>query len=170
MKKTLTSTEFETILGPMLAIADEQALYLLEFLDGKKLAQKRKQLHLRTGFSISPGIAPPLQSIQKELASYFEGTLRAFTTPVCLNGTVFQQRAWKALQAIPYGETRAYADMANQIGQPTAFRAVANANGANLLPIIIPCHRVIQMDGRLGGFSSGIHRKEWLLAHEATYS
>jgi AraC family transcriptional regulator of adaptative response/methylated-DNA-[protein]-cysteine methyltransferase len=107
-----------------------------------------------------------LHQIQQELAEYFAGMLRVFKTPVRLLGTDFQQATWRALQTIPCGETRSYAEVANIAGKPGASRALGNANGANRLTIIVPCHRVIQGNGTLGGYSSGLDRKKWLLAHE----
>lgn len=159
MDKKLTSQIIHTPLGEMMAFADAQALHALIFID----EGHKKYRHI----SASPGMTTPLQSIQFELAQYFAGTLQTFTTPLCFdNGTAFQQSAWRALQQIPYGQTRAYVDMACMVGKPTAFRAVANANGANPISIVVPCHRVIHRDGGLGGYAGGVARKEWLLAHE----
>ena len=81
-------------------------------------------------------------------------------------GSDFQKSVWAALRKIPPGETRSYLDTAKAVGKPTAFRAVANANGANQLAIIIPCHRVINNNGELGGYGGGISRKQWLIDHE----
>ena len=110
-----------------------------------------------------------LRSIESELKAYFEGTLKKFTTPLFLLGSSFQQRVWKELLKIPYGTTRSYAAQAASMGEPKAIRAVANANGANQLAIVIPCHRIINTNGALGGYGGGIARKEWLLKHEAKY-
>ena len=84
-------------------------------------------------------------------------------------GSDFQQKVWQALLKIPYGETRSYAAQAAAMGFPKATRAVANANGANQLAIVIPCHRIINSNGALGGYGGGVARKEWLLQHEAKY-
>ncbi len=81
-------------------------------------------------------------------------------------GSPFQKQVWKALQQIPHGQTCSYADLAAAIGKPTACRAVANANGANQLAIVIPCHRVINSDGKLGGYGGGVSKKQWLIDHE----
>ena len=101
------------------------------------------------------------------LFRYLEGDETALTNvPVQPVGTAFQHRVWKALRTIPIGTTWSYKQLAIAIGQPSACRAVANANGRNPIPVAIPCHRVIAANGKLGGFSSGLHRKKWLLSHE----
>ena len=107
-----------------------------------------------------------LNAIQ-QFKEYAEGQRKSFVLPLELSlGTEFQQRVWAALQEIPYGETISYAQLAANIGQPTAYRAVANANGKNPFSIVIPCHRVIASDGRLGGYTGGIDKKQYLLALE----
>ncbi len=103
---------------------------------------------------------------RRQLAEYFRGTRRVFRLPLHLSGTDFQKKVWRRLMYVPYGKTISYAELANRIGQPKAYRAVANACGQNPLPILIPCHRVIASDGKLGGYSSGLKRKRWLLWHE----
>lgn len=104
--------------------------------------------------------------VAAQLDEYFRGERRAFDLPLAPRGTEFQQLVWAALQRIPYGETRSYADIAREIGRPAAVRAVGAANGANPIPIVIPCHRVVASDGGLGGYGGGLARKRWLLAHE----
>ncbi|MBX9578510.1 MAG: trifunctional transcriptional activator/DNA repair protein Ada/methylated-DNA--[protein]-cysteine S-methyltransferase [Chthoniobacterales bacterium] len=156
-------------LGPMLAVADEKELYLLEFVERRGLEREIERLRLRLKAAIVPGMTEPLRSIDRELKSYFEGKLKEFETPLFLLGSDFQKKVWQALLKIPYGETRSYAAQALSIGEPKATRAVANANGANQLAIVIPCHRIINSSGALGGYGGGIARKEWLLQHEAKY-
>ncbi len=104
---------------------------------------------------------------KKQLDEYFQGRRTAFSLALAPEGTAFQKHVWQALQAIPYGETVSYKTLAARAGAPGAARAVGSANGKNPLCLIIPCHRVIAADGSLGGYSSGLHIKEWLLAHEA---
>jgi AraC family transcriptional regulator of adaptative response/methylated-DNA-[protein]-cysteine methyltransferase len=162
----LKAAWIDTPLGPMIAIANEQALYLLEFLDRKNLECEVERLVKKTKSAIIPGHTPPLQSIEAELKNYFEGTLIEFKTPIFLMGSSFQKRIWEELKQIPFGHTQSYFDIANKIGQPTAFRAVANANGTNQFAIIIPCHRVVNSNGELGGYSGGLARKKWLINHE----
>lgn len=101
-----------------------------------------------------------------QISSYFEGTRRTFDLELDHGGTPFQSLVWEALAAIPFGETRSYADIAVKIGRPAATRAVGAANGANPLPIIVPCHRVIGSNGTLTGYGGGLPLKERLLAWE----
>ena len=102
----------------------------------------------------------------RQLTEYFAGKRKVFDLPIRLNGTPFQQIVWKGLQQIPYGETLSYADLARQIGRNKAARAVGNANHHNPLMIIIPCHRVVASNGKMGGYAGGIARKAWLLEKE----
>ena len=152
----LYTARLETPLGLMVAVADDESLWSLIFADTSKLAVESKT-------QVANAL---IDSIGKELTLYFAGTLNKFKTPIKLNGTIFQNTVWQALQKIPPGQTCSYADLAKAINKPTACRAVANANGANQFPIIIPCHRVINHNGNLGGYSAGIHRKKWLIEHE----
>ncbi|WP_152392079.1 bifunctional transcriptional activator/DNA repair enzyme AdaA [Paenibacillus guangzhouensis] len=166
--KVLKAAWIDTKLGPMVAIADEHELYLLEFVDRRGLEREVERLRLRTKSAIIPGTTKPIQSIEEELTQYFDGKLKSFKTPLHLIGSPFQQSVWNQLVQIPPGETRSYSDLAVSLGRPTAFRAVAQANGANQLAIVIPCHRVINANGELGGYGGGLSRKNWLLQHEKT--
>ncbi len=159
----------DTPLGPMLAIGDEEALYLLEFVNHRGLEREIEKLRSRSKSAIIPGKTPIIDSIENELSRYFKGTLERFVTPIMMMGTPFQQGVWCELKKIPVGETRSYAYIAKELGNPSAVRAVGNANGANQLAIVIPCHRVINTDGQLGGYAGGLARKKWLLEHEANY-
>ncbi len=106
--------------------------------------------------------------LTEAFARYFAGDLRAIEAlPVCSAGTEFQRAVWSALREIPCGETWSYGELARRIGRPTAVRAVGLANGANPVAVVVPCHRVIGADRSLTGYGGGLHRKEWLLAHEA---
>jgi methylated-DNA-[protein]-cysteine S-methyltransferase len=109
-----------------------------------------------------------LRDYEVQLQDYLEGRLREFTCMLDPAGTDFQKRCWEALRTIPYGETRSYADIANQIGAPRAFRAVGQANHANPIAIIIPCHRVIGSGGGLTGYGGGLKMKEELLRLESS--
>lgn len=166
IQNILKSSSFDTPLGAMIAIADEQALYVLDFIDRPSLNRTIEKLKIKTKSIIIPGDTTQTHSIKRELAEYFAGTLKTFNTPVHFLGSSFQQNAWHALINIPYGQTYSYAQEAIAIGKPSAFRAVANANGANKLSIIIPCHRIINSNGKLGGYGGGLARKQWLLDHE----
>jgi len=110
---------------------------------------------------------PLLLETARQLREYFAGSRRTFDLPLEFHGTDFQRRAWSALLTIPYGETRTYGQMAEQIGNPTAVRAVGAANGRNPISIIAPCHRVIGMNGDLTGFGGGLDAKARLLSLEA---
>lgn len=164
--QTLKAAWLDTPLGPMIAIADEEALYLLEFVDRRGLEREVERLRKKTGSAIIPGVTKPIRQIENELKLYFEGTLSQFKTPIHYLGSPFQKHVWDELKLIPPGQTRSYSDIANAVGKPSAFRAVAQANGANQLAIIIPCHRVINANGELGGYGGGLTRKRWLLNHE----
>jgi methylated-DNA-[protein]-cysteine S-methyltransferase len=102
-----------------------------------------------------------------QLKKYLKGELKRFNGKLDLRGTSFQKKVWSALARIPYGETRSYQEVARAIGRPKAFRAVGNANGRNAIPIILPCHRVIESGGGLGGFGHGIQIKRRLLDFES---
>ncbi len=102
-----------------------------------------------------------------QLKAYFAGELCQFDLPLKLSGTVFQKTVWQQLTTIPYGETVSYKSIAEHIYAPKAVRAVGLANGKNPISIIVPCHRVIGANGKLTGYGGGLHRKQWLLTHEA---
>jgi AraC family transcriptional regulator of adaptative response/methylated-DNA-[protein]-cysteine methyltransferase len=104
--------------------------------------------------------------MRDELGRYFAGTLTTFTTPLAVRGTPFEERVWRELVAIPYGETLSYAQLAARAGSSGGQRAVGRANGMNRIAIVIPCHRVVNSDGQLGGYGGGLWRKHWLLAME----
>jgi AraC family transcriptional regulator of adaptative response/methylated-DNA-[protein]-cysteine methyltransferase len=150
----------------MLAIANDSALYLLEFVYRRGLEREIERLRTRTKSAIIPGRTPIIDSIDAELKAYFQGTLTHFKTPLFWLGSPFQKTVWEELMKIKPGQTCSYAEIARNIGMPKAFRAVANANGANQLAIVIPCHRVINTNGDIGGYGGGISRKSWLLNHE----
>ena len=108
----------------------------------------------------------PLPAAARQLKEYFAGKRHEFNLPLRLQGTEFQQRVWRELTKIPFGETRSYGQLAKLLSNPNGSRAVGLANGRNPIAIIVPCHRVIGADGSLTGFGGGIDRKEWLLSHE----
>lgn len=104
-----------------------------------------------------------------ELQEYLKGELQSFSSPLDMHGTAFQKAVWEAVARIPYGETRSYANIAEAVGRPTAFRAVGAANGANPLPLFVPCHRVIGHNGSLTGYGGGLSLKTWLLEMEQAH-
>ncbi|HUZ55390.1 MAG TPA: methylated-DNA--[protein]-cysteine S-methyltransferase [Streptosporangiaceae bacterium] len=113
---------------------------------------------------------PVLAAAAGQLRAYFSGELTSFDLPLTLEGTGFQRTVWEGLQAIPYGETISYGELARRIGQPSASRAVGLANGRNPVAIVIPCHRVIGADGSLTGYGGGMDRKRFLLGLEQRVS
>jgi len=166
LPQQLKSSYIDTPLGQMLAISNQEALYFLEFNDWRGLDRKIGQLTAKTQTTIISGSFAPIESIRHELESYFSGKLKEFKTPLHLWGTSFQNNVWQELIHLPYGQTRSYQTQARAIGKPTAFRAVANANGTNPMAIIIPCHRIINNNGNLGGYGGGVARKKWLIDFE----
>lgn len=162
----LISSHIETPLGQMLAISDQKALYLLEFKDKNKIENELKKIQTNLSATIRPGKSEAIDSITSELNAYFASSLKTFKTPFYMIGTPFQKQVWRELLSIPYGQTRSYEDQAIGIGKQTAYRAVANANAANQFAILVPCHRIINKNGNLGGYAGGITRKKWLLDHE----
>lgn len=149
-------------LGPLVAGATAEGVCLLEFTDRRMLEAQFTTLRRRLGPAV-PGTNDHLQLLRDELERYFAGTLRLFTVPLVYPGTPFQERVWKGLLNIPYGETRSYEDLAVAVGSPKAVRAVGRCNGLNRIGIVIPCHRVVNKDGKLGGYGGGLRRKQYLL-------
>ncbi|MCE6074538.1 bifunctional transcriptional activator/DNA repair enzyme AdaA [Agrobacterium vitis] len=161
----------DTPIGPMLAIADDHALHLLEFADRPALPTELNRLKARQGCGVAIGRTAVTEQIAAELARYFSGDFngvgtQGFETRLAGHGTPFERDVWQALRQIPVGETCSYSKLATSIGRPSAVRAVARANGANQIAIVIPCHRVIGADGSLTGYGGGLWRKQWLLNHE----
>jgi methylated-DNA-[protein]-cysteine S-methyltransferase len=148
---------FDTPVGRVLLAGDPTCLRLLSFQTGSRIH------HPQSTWRHDPDGFP---QVRRQLDEYFAGRRTVFTLPLHLGGTAFQNAVWTTLQAIPYGGTTTYRDLAVRIGRPAAIRAVGAANGANPLPIIIPCHRVIGSNGSLTGFGGGIENKRFLLAHE----
>ena len=155
-----------TPLGLMLAAAAATRLYMLEFMDRRAMESQLRGLRRLTGAALIGGESPILATLESQLEDYFGGSQMPFSVPLATPGTPFQQSVWSALRDIPSGQTRSYLDVARTIGQPNAVRAVARANGANRLAIIIPCHRVIGSDGQLAGYGGGRWRKRRLLELE----
>ena len=154
---SLSYSYTDSPVGRLLLAGDAEALHYLSFPSGHK------------AFGPKPGWTPddsPFKEVKSQLAAYFAGALRRFDLPLVPSGTDFQTQVWKTLRTIPFGETRNYGWLAREIGRPKASRAVGAANGANPIPIIIPCHRVIGSSGALTGFGGGIETKKFLLELE----
>lgn len=156
----------KTPLGPMLAGATEDAVCLLEFIDRPMLPTQLTRIRKRFSETPIPQSNPMIARLSTQLEDYFNGKLQDFDIPLDLRGTPFQESVWNVLLKVPYGQTASYADLARQIGNPGAVRAVARANGDNRMAILIPCHRIIGSDGSLTGYGGGLHRKRFLLELE----
>lgn len=165
-KKCLFARRLETPLGTMLALADDEGLRLLEFVDRRGLEREIVGLRRRLRCVVVPGDHSVLDALEVQLARYFAGVSCRFDLPLAPVGSAFQLKVWSELQRIPPGRTRSYAQMAAAVGVPGAARAVGRANGSNMIALVIPCHRVINADGRLCGYAGGIWRKQRLLDHE----
>lgn len=155
-----------TPLGPMLAAGNDAGLCLLEFADRKMLPKQFERISKLFQQPILPGTHPVLKLAAEQIEQYLQGARTEFTLPLRVDGTSFQESVWSMLQAIPYGQTRSYGELAEQLGKPTASRAVGRTNGDNRLAIVVPCHRVVRSDGHLCGYAGGLWRKRWLLEHE----
>ncbi len=150
-------TIMDSPVGPLLLAGDGQTLSHVRFSTGRGSTKP------------DPGWQrneAALDDARRQLQAYFDGTRTGFDLPLAPSGNAFQQDVWRALLTIPYGQTCSYGEIARQIGRPGGAQAVGAANGANPIPIIIPCHRVIGADGSLVGFGGGLPTKIWLLAHE----
>jgi len=168
--KPLLKTDWvATPLGPMIAIADNSQLHLLEFLDRKALPAEVKKLQHNASGSLGFGRTEITDQIQSELTGFFEGRNSVFETPLALHGTPFTRGVWRELVKIPAGGIRSYSDVAKALGRPEAVRAVARANGTNQIAIVIPCHRVMGADGSLTGYGGGLWRKQKLIELERSY-
>ncbi len=146
-----------TPIGSLLVKSNGIAVNNIEFIDTEE--------------GITPTLENPLLvEVEKQIVSYFKGELKSFSFPFEQEGTGFQQRVWQSLEEIPFGKTINYRDLSIRLGDPKCIRAAAAANGRNKLAIVVPCHRVVGSDGGLVGYAWELHRKQWLLGHEAKFS
>lgn len=168
--ETLHSTRFMSLVGPLFLAASEKGLVALEFdarLPGQQTIRPNpRDLRAECNALQFTESATAVSRYTRELEEYFAGARRQFTFPLDLRGTDFQVACWRALLAIPYGETRTYADIAHAVGRPRGFRAVGMANNRNPVAIVVPCHRVIASDGTLCGYGGGLDIKRKLLELE----
>lgn len=151
-------SRYSSPIGTLLLVGDDECLLNIDFPNALR------PITLQPDWEHNDD---PFNAIKAELDAYFNGTLTTFTIPVRPAGTEFQKSVWTALLNIDFGETRSYREIALAIEKPKAVRAVGAANGANPIPIVIPCHRVIGSNGALTGFGGGLASKQWLLSHEA---
>lgn len=168
--RVLHASRIDTPLGAMVAVADEEVLRLLEFEDRRALPREIAALRRRAGAAVVPGESGVLAAIHADLDAYFAGRSLCFTTPFRRDGTPFQESVWRVLDAIPPGTTTSYREVARRVGHPHAVRAVARANGANCLALVVPCHRVVSASGDVSGYGGGRWRKQWLIDHERRHA
>ena len=166
----LFTRQLDTPLGPMLAVASDAGLHVLDFVDRRGLPRRLELLGQKLHSTLVPGEHPNLVATAKQLAEYFSGQRLNLTLPLSLLGSPWERTVWAHLKTIPPGETKTYAQLAAEIGCPSAPRAVGRANGANFLEVALPCHRVIRADGSLCGYGGGLWRKQWLLNHERKFA
>jgi|SRR5687767_14587209 len=175
-----TTVTLESPIGPLTVVLDDEGNLTRLSFGGAAAASfiVERRPSGRRGLRKTGGLkaaAPPFersgrrsteQGVAEQLREYFAGKRQTFDIPLALRGTEFQLAVWNELLRVPYGDTITYAELAQRIGRPSAIRAVGAANGANPIPVIVPCHRVIGSNGTLTGYGGGIERKQWLLAHE----
>jgi AraC family transcriptional regulator of adaptative response/methylated-DNA-[protein]-cysteine methyltransferase len=162
----LVARRLSTPLGPVIAVAAEDGLCLLEFADRRTLEAQTRRIQSRFRLPIVRGTNRHLERLERELRAYFGGTLRAFGVPLVLKGSPFQLAVWRRLRAIPFGRVTTYDTLARKLERPGAQRAVGRANGDNPIAIVVPCHRVVGSDGTLRGYGGGLWRKRRLLELE----
>ncbi|WP_420604287.1 bifunctional transcriptional activator/DNA repair enzyme AdaA [Flagellimonas sp.] len=165
-KNIILINRLTTPIGPMFICATEKGVCLLEFVDRKMLETEFKDLQRLLNAQIIAGENRHTKQAKKEIREYFDQTRKHFQVPLHTPGTEFQQTVWNKLRQLPYGKTMAYGQLAQNLGNPKAVRAVASANGHNRVAIMVPCHRVIGANGQLTGYGGGLERKRWLLNHE----
>ncbi|KRD11603.1 XRE family transcriptional regulator [Flavobacterium sp. Root901] len=165
-KNVIDLKRIETPLGTMYACAVKEGICLLEFTDRKMLETELKSLSKNLKATIVQGENEHFEVLEIQLKEYFEGNRKYFTIPIFSPGSDFQNKVWKALCDIPYGDVKSYKEQSAAICKPEAVRAVANANGMNRISILIPCHRVVGSNGELTGYGGGLWRKKWLLEFE----
>lgn len=163
MRPTVHYDSIDTAIGPLVLGATDTAVCLLEFTEPNRLEKQLNLLRRSLDAQLVRGRSPLLIRLETQLAEYFAGARKRFELPLEYRGTPFQERVWSALLEISYGDTWSYLQLAKRVGDSGASRAVGTANGMNRIAIIIPCHRVVNSNGALGGYGGGLERKQWLL-------
>ena len=163
----ITLSWIRTAAGPLVVGTTEEAVCLLEFSDRRMLESQLRTLRRRFNAALVPGSNRLVTALQEQLNEYFSGKRRDFSIPLSHPGTPFQEKVWSTLLGIPYGTTCSYKDVARKVGHPRAVRAVGTANGMNRIAILVPCHRVVNSNGELGGYGGGLWRKRMLLNLES---
>ena len=171
------SDSLDTPIGRLIYVCDSEgvsegqgALRMVDWSDHEARALRLLDIHYgKGGYTVAKQRDP--FGLTRRLASYFAGDIEAIDEiPTATAGTAFQREVWRALRTIPAAQTISYGQLAQRIGRPAAVRAVGLANGSNPVSIVVPCHRVIGANGSLTGYGGGLHRKEWLLAHERAHT
>jgi AraC family transcriptional regulator of adaptative response/methylated-DNA-[protein]-cysteine methyltransferase len=165
-KNIILISRSTTPLGPIFICATNEGICLLEFVDKDKLEKEFSDIQKYLKAKIIAGENGHIKQAKKEIAEYFNGQRKTFDVALDMPSTNFQHTVWRALFTIAYGQTISYQQQAESIDKAKAIRAVAAANGANRIAIIVPCHRVIGKNGKLTGYGGGIERKRWLINHE----
>lgn len=165
----ITSKEIETPLGTMFAASVDGRVCMLAFSDDPRLQQKILRIEKYFDGIMQEGDCAVVSLLENKLNDYFSGSDPEMPVPLILCGTKFQQKVWTQLREISHGETWTYRSQAEKMGDGNKVRAVASANAANLLCIVIPCHRVIASNGKLSGYNGGLWRKEKLLQLEKSF-
>ena len=165
-KDCIVTAWIESPMGPLVTAATEKGICLLEFSDRRMLDVQFTTLRKLFKSPVVPGENKHIDLLKKELKKYFDGSLKEFTVPIIYPGSPFQRKVCSALLKIPFGKTVSYEAIAKKVGTPKAQRAVGHANGLNRIAIVIPCHRVVNKNGNLGGYGGGLWRKQRLLELE----
>lgn len=165
-KNVLLINKYETPIGPMFVCASDDGICLLEFTDRRMLETEMEDLQKRFDAIILYGENTHIKQLKIELNEYFSGDRKEFNVALDTPSTPFRVQVWEKLKEVDFGATVSYKEQAIKLGNSSAVRAVANANGHNRVAIVIPCHRVIGSDGSLTGYAGGLDRKRWLLNHE----
>jgi len=167
MANKIVYSNIRSPIGDMIAGATDRGICFLEWHDRGGVERILSRVEKRYKKPLEHGTSKHLLNLQNELDNYFDGTLDCFKVPIDVGGTKFENRVWNKLLHIPYGETRSYGEIASELGKPGASRAVGRANGSNYLSIVIPCHRVIESNGKLRGYGGRLWRKKYLLDIES---
>lgn len=163
----MVARDLDTPLGKMVAFGTPSGVCLVEFVDRRSLSSERDELERLRGEVQSKGKNKHLDQLAKELDGYFARKIKRFSVKLDTPGSPFEHKVWARLLTIPYGKTLSYGQLAQDMGAPGGSRAVGRANGRNRVAIVIPCHRVVNADGSLGGYGGKQWRKRWLLDLEA---
>jgi O-6-methylguanine DNA methyltransferase len=165
MDISLYQSTIDSPIGPLRLLSTSEGLAAILFGKGVRRKQDSWIRRVFPGAKVEPA-GRAQRVFDKQIREYFEGRRRVFELVVDLRGTDFQKKVWAEVARVPYGQTVSYGEIAHLMGKPKAVRAVGAANGANPIPFVIPCHRVIGSDGSLTGYGGGLKNKRWLLAHE----